>query len=322
MLDTKTAFITPNHMSRIVFLLFFVCVSYANAQYKQDSIKVEHGYLHFYTKGSGSAIVYLQGGPGFSNHYMRAISDSLNQNQNILIDYQGTGKSQYRKPDSTWVSIDNVVKDIELVRQKLKIEKWTVVGHSYGGMFALYYGVKYPKRVSKIITIANAGTNNRFQEHFGHNIFSRLGEQDRKLLNTLWDSPDQNATKENEIPGFGQADLILLKGYFYDPETNIPRLMSSIGSDYLPIVMNPDFFNAFVQNENFIALDITDQVIRLKVPIRMIESWQDPIYDGQQLLLNDKLKDSKIEFINQSGHFPWIEQPEKFFEVFKKLLKT
>ena len=102
------------------FLLLFSALS-GRSQYIQDSIRLNEGYLHFYTKGSGRPIVLLQGGSGFSSYYMRDIADSLVGYQCILIDYEGTGRSQHRNPDTSWVSPEKVIVDIELVRKKMNI---------------------------------------------------------------------------------------------------------------------------------------------------------------------------------------------------------
>ena len=131
----------------LLFLLIAFSFTIAKAQYKHDSIKIDHGYLHYYTRGEGEPLILLQGGPGFSSYYMRAIADSLDGYKTVLVDFEGTGRSQYRKADPSWVSLDNLVGNVELVRKKLGINNWTAIGHSYGGMFELYYAVKHPEIV-------------------------------------------------------------------------------------------------------------------------------------------------------------------------------
>ncbi len=157
-------------MSKYVLLLFYLLsCSVAVAQYLHDSLKVDKSFIHYYVKGKGQPFVLLQGGPGLSSYYMRAIGDSLNTYKNILIDYQGTGRSHHRKVDSTWATPDHVVKDIELIRKHLVIDTWIIIGHSYGTLFALCYAIKSPQHTSKIILLATVGTDNRFQKYFGDN---------------------------------------------------------------------------------------------------------------------------------------------------------
>ena len=69
--------------SKLFTLLLLLSVLLSHAQYNHDSIPVEKGFLHFYTFGKGKPVVHLQGGPGFSSYYMRAIADSLPDYHNI-----------------------------------------------------------------------------------------------------------------------------------------------------------------------------------------------------------------------------------------------
>lgn len=297
----------------VIGLLWVIGIS---AQYQHDSLKTDKGYLHYFTKGSGNPVLLLQGGPGFSHYYMRAIADSLGNNKTILIDYQGTGYSNYRNIDSTWVSNDQIIADIEMVRKHLEINKWTLIGHSYGGMFALLYATKHPDNTEKIITISNVGTNQEFQNHYTDNILSRISPENRRRLAEIQSG---KIKPNNEIPGWNEAEVLFLQGYFYNPE-NIQKLINTIPPDALKKFNNADFHGAYWNNKANRDIDITNEVLALNIPIRMIEAWQDPNYDGRQLLLNALLKDSKIKFINQSGHFQWIEQPTVFFNILNGFL--
>ncbi|RYD82901.1 MAG: alpha/beta hydrolase [Sphingobacteriales bacterium] len=303
-------------MKQIFLLLTFFSWLSSSAQYRQDSLQTEKGYLHYFTKGEGKPVVLLQGGPGYSHHYMRAISDSLKDCKSILIDYQGTGFSNYGNVDSSWVSNEQIVKDIETIREHLKIQKWTLIGHGYGGMFALLYGVQHPQNTEKIITISNAGTNQRFREHFMDNILSKISLENRQRIK---DIKSGKIKTTNEIPGIGEVDLLILQGYFYDLR-NIPKLISVVPEDAISKAFNPEFGDAYWNNKVNRNFDIQNEVLDMDIPIRMIESWQDPNYDGRQLLLNHQLKNSKIRFINKAGHFEWTEQPKEFFPILNEFL--
>jgi len=281
------------------------------SQYKHDSLKVDEGYIHYYTKGEGKAIVLLQGGPGFSSYYMRAIADSIPDYKTILIDYQGTGRSQYKKPDSTWVNPDNIVKDVELVRKHLAIEQWIVLGQSWATHFALLYGIKYPQHTSKIILLATAGTDNKFQEYYGDNIEKGLTEADITKLEAL--SKDSTANREDRF-------RILLNGYFYD------RTKSSSFLNYppseAPYFYNSDFFIAFWKDPGYESFDISKEAYALNIPVRIIQGRQDPVNGGTQERLNERLKHSKIFYVERSGHFPWLEQPRDFFAKLEESLNN
>lgn len=300
--------------STLFTFLLLLSVLSGHAQYKHDSIPVEKGFLHFYSFGKGKPVVHLQGGPGFSSYYMRAITDSLAGYQNILIDYQGTGLSQYKKTDTSWVTIDNIANDIEMVRKKLNINKWIVNGHSYGAQFALYYTTKHPEAVSKLILIASTGTDNKFQRYFMDNVSVRLSKEDMKAFDTYAaDSTLNPMDKEMKIQS------ILLKGYFFDKD-KVSGFLSSIPAEVLPTFDNSAFFDAYISNPAFWTFDMSKAVYKLKQPVRIIEGRQDPGVDGTQEILNVRLKNSTLTFIEKAGHFPWVEQPIKFFTALRQAL--
>lgn len=300
--------------STLSTLLLLLSAFFSQAQYRHDSIPVEKGFLHFYTFGKGKPIVHLQGGPGFSSFYMRAITDSLPDYQNILIDYQGTGLSQYKEADTSWVNIDNIAKDIEKVRKKLNIRQWIVNGHSYGAQFALYYATKHPEAISKLVLIASTGTDNKFQRYFMDNVFARLSKDDMKALDTY--AAD---TAINPMDKEMMIQSILLKGYFFDKD-KVSGFMSSIPAEQLPTFDNIAFFDAYTNNPVFWTFDMSKAVYQLMMPVRIIEGRQDPGVDGTQEILNLRLKKSKLTYIEKCGHFPWVEQPAKFFSVLRMAL--
>lgn len=298
----------------LLLLSFFLICWQASAQYKEDSIKLKEGSLHFYTKGEGKPIVFLQGGPGFSSYYMRSIADSLSGYQCILIDYEGTGKSQYRTADKSWVSPEKVVDDIELVRQKLNIPVWDIIGHSYGTHFGLYYAIKHPQHVNKIILVSSIGTNNQFQRYANDNAMLRLTPEDMAQVNTL-DADSALNPIEKEF----KLQSIFLKSYFFD-KSKIDAFLNSVPPTEKATYFNNNFFNAYMDHPDFWNWDIAKEAYELKHIVTILQGRQDFLNDGTQEILNLRLKHSKIHFIERSGHFPWLEKPAAFFALLKKEL--
>jgi proline iminopeptidase len=50
----------------------------------------------------------------------------------------------------TW---DNLTADAEALRQHLGFERWAVLGHSFGGMVALEYALRYPGSLSHLVLL-------------------------------------------------------------------------------------------------------------------------------------------------------------------------
>jgi len=289
------------------FLLF--AITSVNAQYIHDSLKVDQGYIHYYTKGKGKPVVLLQGGPGYSSYYMRGISDSLRNYRTILIDYQGTGRSQYRKADTTWVSYDRIIKDVEHVRKHLSIEKWAVIGNSYGSHYALYYAVRHPETISRVILSASPGTSNYFLVYYGDNISMRRNPEDIEAMNKLSDPSHEIQMKRMRI---------YFRPYFFDATK--ASLVFTPPEEESRIFFNRDFNQSIYAWEGFSNWDISEEVYALTIPIRIIQGRQDPV-NGTEVQLCERARDSKLIYIERAGHFPWAEKPIEFFTALRKSME-
>ena len=93
----------------------------------------------------GVPVVVLHGGPGGGcSPAMRRYFDPANF-RIILFDQRGCGRSRPHasvESNTTW----HLVRDIELIRETLGIDKWLVFGGSWGATLALIYGITHPER--------------------------------------------------------------------------------------------------------------------------------------------------------------------------------
>lgn len=98
----------------------------------------------------GVPAIALHGGPGGgSSPDMRRYFD-LSKYRLTLFDQRGAGKSRPAselKDNTTW----DLVEDMEALRKHLGVDKWVVMGGSWGSTLALSYAIKYPERVRALI---------------------------------------------------------------------------------------------------------------------------------------------------------------------------
>lgn len=98
----------------------------------------------------GKPVVFLHGGPGGGcSEDHRRYFDPQAYNI-ILFDQRGCGRSTPHaelRENTTW----DLVSDIEIIRNTLKIEKWLVFGGSWGSTLALAYAVTHPDKVTGLV---------------------------------------------------------------------------------------------------------------------------------------------------------------------------
>ena len=98
-------------------------------------------------EGSGPAI-FLTHGVGAAEDAWRFIKPKLLEKFTVITyDLRGHGKSPVTNKD---FNLDDLVLDLERIREKTKIETAHFFGHSLGGMISPAYAIKYPDRVLSV----------------------------------------------------------------------------------------------------------------------------------------------------------------------------
>ena len=98
----------------------------------------------------GIPVVVLHGGPGGGcSPAMRRYFDPTHY-RIILFDQRGCGRSRPHASvtnNTTW----HLVRDIELIRERLDIEQWVVFGGSWGATLGLVYAITHSARVAHLV---------------------------------------------------------------------------------------------------------------------------------------------------------------------------
>jgi proline iminopeptidase len=99
---------------------------------------------------NGIPVVFLHGGPGSGcESYHRRFFDP-ERYRIVLFDQRGCGRSTPHA-ELAGNTTQALVSDIELIRERLGIEKWLVFGGSWGSTLALAYAETHPERVLGLI---------------------------------------------------------------------------------------------------------------------------------------------------------------------------
>src|ERR1051326_1300700 len=146
-------------MRKIIFLLAaLILFSFVvNAQIKYPDSEKDGKYvtvngakLWVVTVGEGDPMILISGGPGGTHVGMRRFDSLASDNMLIYFDAFGRGKSDTAK-DVKEYTLERDIDDIEGLRKALHLDKINVLGHSYGGVVAQGYAIKYPQHVNHLI---------------------------------------------------------------------------------------------------------------------------------------------------------------------------
>jgi pimeloyl-ACP methyl ester carboxylesterase len=116
------------------------------------------GGVHLYVleEGTGPPLVLVNGGPGNTLHsFLPHFSAAAPFARVIYYDQRGTGLSDW-VPGASGYSTAQAVDDLERLRICLGIKQWFVLGHSYGGLVAQWYAIRYPEHMLGMILVGSS----------------------------------------------------------------------------------------------------------------------------------------------------------------------
>lgn len=124
-----------------------------HAPYASGFLTRDHGHELYYERcgrPGGHPVVFLHGGPGSScSERHRQLFDPTVFDV-LLFDQRGCGRSRADSPLQANTS-DDLVADIEALRQHLLLPPWLVTGGSWGAGLALAYAARHPQACTGLV---------------------------------------------------------------------------------------------------------------------------------------------------------------------------
>ncbi len=302
----------------------------AFAVYRMEEGFVDaHGVLIYYqTIGHGAPLMIVHGGPGASHDYlMPYLLPLARNNQIIFIDERGSGRSE-KLEDATQYTVENMVEDVESVRQALHLGKMSLMGHSYGGVLAQAYAFKYQKNLTHLIL---GGTFYSTTE-----MNKVLAEEKRNMpaealnrLEALEKNGLFNKGKDWEKGRYPEdyAKLAWGDGYFpylyqHRPDPNYDPLAANTTTswDLYREMWGSD--GEFVIDGNLKSVEYLDKLSSIHVPTLVICGDHDESNPSLSRTMHEKIAGSKLVIVPQEGHMAFVDQPNFYIKSVTEFLKT
>jgi proline iminopeptidase len=123
-------------------------------------------YVESVGRAGGIPAVYLHGGPGSGCQPDHRRLFDPERFHAVLFDQRGAGRSR-PKGGRDANTLQHLIADMEMIREKFGFERWMVVGGSWGATLALAYAEAHPDRVSGIVLRATfLGTMREIENGF------------------------------------------------------------------------------------------------------------------------------------------------------------
>jgi pimeloyl-ACP methyl ester carboxylesterase len=266
----------------------------------------EFSYLD---SGSGPAVMFIHGLTGSSRNWAHLV-DKLNTDHRVLApDLHGHGASAKPMGDYSLSAHAATLRDL---LDRLGIETVTLVGHSLGGGIAMQFCYLFPQRVERLVLVSSGG--------FGRSVSPLLRSATlpgAQLVLPLVASSWVRGRVEAVGRGFSKLG--------WQPSRDVTEAWRGFTS-----LADADARRAFLATTRSVidpggqtvtACDHLPMVAEIPTLVvwgtrdRMIPTWH-------ATMAQKAIPGSRVELFEGAGHYPQLDQPERFAEVLSEFMSA
>lgn len=281
--------------------------------------------IYYMMLGRGEPLMIVHGGPGASHDYfLPYLLPLARHNKVIFIDERGSGRSE-KLEDPAGYTVENMVEDVEAVHQALGLGKISLLGHSYGGVLAQAYALKYQRNLSHLIlgsTFCSTSAINavfvRMKQNMPEELRQRIdGMEAQGLFGHGKDFEKNRYTKDYMIAAWGEGYFPYLYQNHPDPNYD-PTESGNTSWDLYREMWGSD--GEFVIDGNLKSVEYTDRLPGIKVPTLILVGDHDESDPAMSKVMNEKIAGSKLVIFPKSGHMTFVDQPGMFIKAVDEFL--
>ncbi|CAM3810898.1 MULTISPECIES: alpha/beta fold hydrolase [Bacillus cereus group] len=283
-------------------------------------------YVETHGNPKNKPVLYLHGGPGescydFSFHQAERLKDSLFV---IMIDQRGVCRSEEITEDEAF-GLHDLIEDCEELKKVLQIEKWSVIGHSFGGYVALLYASRYPSSIEKIIfegpTFDFALTSRALLQKTG-NLLKKYGKE--KVAEESIAYSSSNASSEELLEAYirlsNELEEKRMEIYNYKEDVTDESLYSD--EEWEEFSNRSKIHFDRLKVEGAFHTSLLRKIKDVQNPMLLIVGKYDVVTCEKQIeIFNKDAQSGNYIVFEESGHTPHYEEADRYAELVIQFLK-
>ncbi|PEI88382.1 alpha/beta hydrolase [Bacillus pseudomycoides] len=295
-------------------------------QGKMVEVRGKKLYVEMHGSLENHPVLYLHGGPGemcfdFSYHQAHRLQDFFCL---IAMDQRGVGRSEEIGQKEPF-GLQDLIEDCEELRKMLQIEKWSVIGHSFGGFLALLYAEIYPQSIQKIIfegpTFDFSLTSRALLKKTGALLKKYGKEQQGKECIAIAES---NASSEELLEAYlrlsDELEEHRIEIYNNVEDETDYSLYSE--EEWEKFYDRSDIHFTRLKEEGGIHQSLLSKLKDVENPMLLIMGKHDVVTCEKQIkTFKRDVQSSKVIVFEECGHTPHYEAADRFAETVIDFLK-
>lgn len=295
----------------LVFTLALLSLqSLAQSNITKGLRKINGTNLFVSIHGKGEYLLVLHGGPGLNHRYFLPHLNSLEKKFAVVYyDQRACGRSDTPSVDS--ISMKFLVDDIEAIRKELKIEKLNILAHSWGAVLATQYGLLYPAHIKRLILSNPSPLSREYDTQVAALLKQKTSKQDSIGRAAIISQGNLDVKKMEEL------FLLSFRLSAYNRST-ISKLKLDLPPNFGEA--NGALFTALSKDQS-LGANLYEKLNQFHFPVLIVHGMSDLLPMAAVDRLKKSIPHAKVEIFQYSGHFPFVEETEKYNVLVESFLK-
>jgi proline iminopeptidase len=287
-----------------------------------------HGLFLYYTEiGQGDPLIVLHGGPGGShNYFFPYLLPLARDNRLIFMDERGSGRSGKLEQPSGY-TVENMADDVEALRQALGLRSINLLGHSFGGVVAQAYALKYEKNLSHLI-LANTFDSTRGLNQVWAELKTKIEPEHLKRIEELEKEGLFGKGKPWEHGRYTTEYAELAWGWAYYPYLyeNHPNPnynpLGNLGIAWDVYREMSGSNGEFVIDGNMTSVEYADKLRVLRVATLIIAGEHDAWSLQMSREMQSNIPGSQLAILPKSKHMTFVDQTKMFNDAVDTFVRS
>jgi proline iminopeptidase len=277
------------------------------------------GRFHVWTKriGAGPAtMLTLHGGPGSTHEYFECFEDFLPPAGIQLIYYDQLGSAYSDQPDepSLW-TVERFREEVEQVRAALGLNQFYLYGHSWGGMLALEYALKYQEYLKGLV-ISNMTASIPSYVTYINELRRQLPAESLRILER-YEANGEYTAPEYEKVMIGEIYSKHLCRLTPWPEP-VVRMFRHMNQKVYNTMQGP---NEFVVTGTFKDWDRWADLKSINVPTLLSVGRFDTMNVADIERMGSLIPNARVAICENGSHCSMYDDQERYFEGLLRFVK-
>jgi len=261
----------------------------------------------------GPALLLLHGGPGLDHTEFGDYLDPLGDHYRlVLVDGRQQGRSNRDTDPASW-TLSQHASDVSAVAAALGLEKYSVLGHSFGAFVALQHAADAPG--AAVATIASSGVPaDRFLDQVEKNLASFEPEELRAQVTSSWAREAAVQTEE----GCRQLLADQMPFHFADPRD--PRI-AELEAQTAHMRYSPEVLRASSLEGGGLSIDVEDALTSVPQPLLALGGRHDRTCVPEAAeRIAELAPHGTLHVFETAGHMTYVEARDEYIQVVRDFL--